>query len=329
MKNILFITATRIGDAVLSTGILAHLAERYPDCRITVACGEVPAPLFAAMPNVVRVIALRKFAGVGHWVLLWLRCVLSWWYLVVDLRGTGIAWFLPTLRRRIFRGKRRTTTLHRLQEIAQVLRLDEPPLPRLQVSPETKEVAQGLVPKGDFVLGIGPTANWIGKQWLPENFVELIACLTAADGLFPGARVALFGAENERVAATPIIESVPQAQCLDLMGGVDLPTAYACLERCDFYIGNDSGLMHMAAAAGLPTLGLFGPSQDLHYAPSGPRAAVVRTRESYRELVEAPDFNHRTTGTLMGGLSVDAVITAAVDLWARCGKGGHDGAGVS
>ncbi|MAG23464.1 MAG: glycosyl transferase [Rhodospirillaceae bacterium] len=325
MKNILFITATRIGDAVLSTGILAHLATRYPDCRITVACGEVPAPLFTALPGVVRVIPLRKFAGVGHWLWLWLRCVLSRWFMVVDLRGTGLAWFLPTWRRCIFRGKRRTTTLHRLQEIAHVLQIEEPPLPRLEVSPETKDVAQSLVPGGEFVLGIGPTTNWIGKQWPAENFVTLITRLTGADGLFPGALVAVFGAENEHAAATPVLDSVPQERRLDLMGRVDLPTAYACLERCDFYIGNDSGLMHMAAAAGLPTLGLFGPSQDRHYAPTGPRAAVVRTRKSYDALVEAPGFNHRTTGTLMVGLSVDAVIAAAAELWERC----RDGDGVS
>lgn len=325
MKNILFITATRIGDAVLSTGILAQLAARYPDCRITVACGEVPAPLFAAMPNVVRVIPLRKFAGFGHWVLLWLRCVLSWWYMVVDLRGTGLAWFLPTARRRIFRGKRRTTTLHRLEEITHVLRLDEPPLPRVEVSPETRDAAEGLVPEGGFVLGIGPTANWIGKQWPAGNFVALIARLTDGGGLFPGARVAVFGASDERAAATPVLDSVPEERRLDLVGRVDLPTAQACLERCDFYIGNDSGLMHMAAAAGLPTLGLFGPSQDRHYAPTGPRAAVVRTRESYEALVGAPGFNHHTTGTLMDGLSVDSAIAAATELWARC----NPGAGVS
>jgi ADP-heptose:LPS heptosyltransferase len=329
MKKILFITATRIGDAVLSTGILAHLTSRYPDCRITVACGEVPAPLFTALPNVVRVIPLRKFAGFGHWVLLWLRSVLSLWYMVVDLRGTALAWLLPTLRRRIFRGKRRTTTLHRLEEIAHVLRLDDPPLPRLEVSPETRDAAQSLVPKGGFILGIGPTANWIGKQWPAENFVALIARLTDADGLFPGARVAVFGTKNERAAATPVIDSVPPGRCLDLMGRVDLPTAYACLELCDFYMGNDSGLMHMAAAAGLPTLGLFGPSQDSHYAPSGPRAVVVRSRESYETLVGAPDFNHRTTGTLMAGLAVDTVAAAVAELWEHCGKDGQDSAGVS
>ncbi|MCZ6745098.1 MAG: glycosyltransferase family 9 protein, partial [Alphaproteobacteria bacterium] len=44
--NILFITSTRIGDAVLSTGILDHLICQFPDARITVACGPEAAPLF-------------------------------------------------------------------------------------------------------------------------------------------------------------------------------------------------------------------------------------------------------------------------------------------
>ncbi len=83
------------------------------------------------------------------------------------------------------------------------------------------------------------------------------------------------------------------------------------------FIGNDSGLMHLAAASGVPTLGLFGPTRDWHYRPWGPHTAVVRTRESYDELVHAPDFDHRRTGTLMDGLSVEAVADAADDLWRR------------
>ena len=49
--RILFITATRIGDAVLSTGLLAHLIEHHPEARITIACGPVAAPLFSAVPG--------------------------------------------------------------------------------------------------------------------------------------------------------------------------------------------------------------------------------------------------------------------------------------
>ena len=89
------------------------------------------------------------------------------------------------------------------------------------------------------------------------------------------------------------------------------------LAHADFYIGNDSGLMHIAAAAGAPTLGLFGPSREAHYAPWGPRAGVVRTAKSYDELVGGPGYDHRTTGSLMESLTVEMAEAGARDLWAR------------
>ena len=49
--HILFVTATRIGDAVLSTGLLTHLIERHPHARLTIAAGPVAAPLFEAVPR--------------------------------------------------------------------------------------------------------------------------------------------------------------------------------------------------------------------------------------------------------------------------------------
>ena len=81
------------------------------------------------------------------------------------------------------------------------------------------------------------------------------------------------------------------------------------------FIGNDSGLMHLAAASGIPTLGLFGPSPERRYRPWGAHAAVVRTVQSYEELIGAPDFDHRRSATLMDGLDVAAAVAAAQDLW--------------
>ena len=49
--RILFITSNRLGDAVLSTGLLDHLIRTQPDARITVACGPVDEEIFARMPN--------------------------------------------------------------------------------------------------------------------------------------------------------------------------------------------------------------------------------------------------------------------------------------
>ena len=95
------------------------------------------------------------------------------------------------------------------------------------------------------------------------------------------------------------------------------PESAACLERATLFVGNDSGLMHMAAAGGTPTLGLFGPSRDEIYAPWGDDGVAVRTPESFTELTTAPDYDHRTTDTLMRSLTVDAVADAATSLVGR------------
>ncbi len=325
--RILFVTSTRIGDAVLSAGLLAWLIRQHPEARLTIACGAEAAPLFAAVPNLERVIALNKRPGRLHWLGLWAAAVATRWDLVVDLRASALAWLVPARRRRVFRPSH--APVHRMRQLGDLFGLEEPPAPRLWTTPAQGQAAARLVPPDGPVLALGPTANWAGKQWRAERFVDLVARLTADDGILPGARVALFGAAKERGTARPVIDSVPEARRIDLVGRLDLPTAYACLERCALYVGNDSGLMHLAAAAGVPTLGLFGPSRDEHYAPWGTHTAVVRTRESYDELVGAPGYDHRTTGTLMDGLTVDAVEAAARELWRRCAGAGAAAANVT
>jgi ADP-heptose:LPS heptosyltransferase len=102
------------------------------------------------------------------------------------------------------------------------------------------------------------------------------------------------------------------------VGKVDIPSVAACLKRCALYIGNDSGLMHMAAASNIPTLGLFGPSKCELYAPTGAHTAFIRTPESFDELISVPGYDHRTTGTMMGNLKVEDVIDATTKLWLNC-----------
>ena len=71
--RILFITATRIGDAVLSSGLLAWLVEHHPEARFTIAAGPVAAPLFEAVPRLERLIVVEKRRAGLHWPALWAR----------------------------------------------------------------------------------------------------------------------------------------------------------------------------------------------------------------------------------------------------------------
>jgi heptosyltransferase-3 len=312
--KILFVTATRIGDAVLSTGLLSHLVERYPEARFTIAAGLPAAPLFAAVPRLERVIAIEKRKLALHWLPLFAAVAGSRWDVVVDLRGSALAWGLRAGERRVMaKGDPRE---HRVRQLARLFDLDPPPAPHLWTAPVHERAAAALLPPGTPVLAIGPAANWRGKQWRGERFAELARRLIAANSPFAGARIAVMAAAHERVQAAPMLAAIPSGQAIDLVGRTDLLTAAALLRRCALFIGNDTGLMHVAAAAGVPTLGLFGPSPAEQYAPWGRCTEVVQTATP-REKLFGPDYHHLTTDTLMDSLSVDAVEAAAARLWRR------------
>ena len=101
--RILFITATRIGDAVLSTGLADHLLRRYPDARLTIACGLPAEGVFARMPNRDRTLLIEKRRYDRHWLTLWRQTVTTLWDLAVDLRGSALTLLLPARRRMIMR----------------------------------------------------------------------------------------------------------------------------------------------------------------------------------------------------------------------------------
>ncbi len=320
--RILFVTASRIGDAVLSTGLLAHLARQYPQARFWVACGAPAAPLFEAAPFVERVIPMVKRKRSGHWLDLWKATVGHRWHMVVDLRGSALGWALPTLKRRIIRSS--WEEQHRLVHLAGVLGLDIPQAPVVWTTPEQDDKAAALLPDGAPILAVGPTANWGGKQWPAENFAETVARLTAPGSILPGARVAVFGAASERDSVRTLLDRVPPGRLIDLIGAVDLGCVPALLKRCALYVGNDSGLMHIAAAAGVPTLGLFGPSSEVFYGPWGGHCASVRGPRSFTDICHAPDYDYKSRDCLMLDLSVDKVTAAAEALWARTIGGQHD-----
>ena len=313
--KVLFITSTRIGDAVLSTALLSHLSEKHPEAKFTIACGPLAAPLFVEMPNVEKVLAVKKRRASLHWLDLWRACCTTSWHLIVDLRASAISYCLMTRHRIVWRAGNRD--VHRVVSLAELAGLSTPPAPRLWTAAKHHMAAKNLLPADGPLLALGPTANWPGKQWRGERFADLALRLTAADGILPGARIILLGAASEHEDAAPTIDALPADRLVDLVGKLDLLTAAALLSRCDFYIGNDSGLMHIATTSGVPTLGLFGPSKEAHYAPWGDRSAVVRTALAYDALVGGPGYNHRTTGSLMDSLTVDMAEAAARKLWAN------------
>lgn len=314
--RILFVTSNRIGDAVLSSGVLAALHDKYPEARFTIAAGAASAPLFEDFPALERLIVFQKQKTRGrHWFTLWKQTAGIWWSIVVDMRRSAIGWIVP--RHRLYWVPKANGPIHRVALAgAAIGRALEPPPPQLWVSDARAQKAREMLGEGGPIIAVGPTANWQGKIWPSDRFIDLIGRLLDPNGPLPGARIAVISAPSEKDIAEPVLQSIPEDRRIALMD-MALPDIVASLKQCRAYIGNDSGLMHIAAAVGTPTLGLYGPSKTELYGPWGPHTAFVRTRESFEELISQPGYNRHTTGSLMTSIEVDQVFAALRDLLAR------------
>jgi heptosyltransferase-3 len=278
--RILFVTSNRLGDAILSTGLLDHLIRTWPAARITVVCGPVAEGIFQRMPNLERIVVLTKRPFGRHWLPLWGMAVTRWWDLVVDIRGSLLSWLIPARRRAVMR----QGSGHKVEQLARMLRLAPPPPPVTWFTAEDMvRAAAMLPPDGRPVIVLAPTANWAPKVWPPERFAALFQRLAATH--ISGAVPAIIAGpgEAEAAMAAPLSRALPDA--IDLVGRLSLPEIAAFLSRSALFVGNDSGLMHLAAASGVPTLGLFGPTNPAEYGPAGRQAAVIAGSSSSMETI--------------------------------------------
>jgi ADP-heptose:LPS heptosyltransferase len=312
--SILFIASSRIGDAVLAAGLIKRLHDDHPDARFTIVASPLSAPLFADTPGLERLIVMQKAKGGGHWLKLWMQVRGRNWDLIVDRRGSGVGRFVRARRRAVHRA--RGEPVHKVIEAAALLKLeDDPPAPFLFTSDKTEARAAALLAHGQGpILAMGPAANWVGKTWPAERFAETAAQLMANGQPFATGRVLILGGPDDRRSAEPLRRALPRERWIDLTGEDDLLTAYACLKRARLFIGNDSGLMHLAAAAGTPTLGLFGPSDDRLYAPWGRHARALRGPRAFAEFKAMdPDLDQPVCHML--DLKVEQVVAEAKALF--------------
>ena len=315
--KILIIGPTRIGDTVLSSGIVDHISKLYPQARITVACGAVSAPLYRNLPNLDRIIPITKKAASTHWWGVWLSVYKISWDLVLDFRRSIVPWVIK-VKRRIVTKAALDKNEHRVISFSRALGLEKaPPSPVLWISAEDENRANSLIPNGSPVIAGAPAANWRGKMWDVNRFVSVINRISNSScerSIFPDARIAILGGPGEESSASILIESIEQDRLLNLVGKENLYTISACLRRCSLFIGNDSGLMHMAAAANIPTVGLFGPSRVENYHPWGKYTEAVCTEKPYHDLVKETVKHTDDSCHMMDSLTVDSVVEAVENL---------------
>ncbi len=309
--RVLFVTSNRIGDCVISSGVIREIGRQLPGARITVACGRPPAPLFRAAPGVERVIILDKKKFAGHWVALWKQVVGTRWDMVIDIRGSALSYLIPAKRRVIYNrswetGVRKVEMVSRLMGAAGALD------PELFLDDHARREAAAVIDlqlsaAPGPILALAPIAHQPGKSWPADRWGALVERLRA-EPRFAGWRFMLVGGPGDHPPAAPALAAAGE-RGVDFVGKGDILASAAAIDRAALFVGNDSGLMHVAAAAGRPTLGLFGPTEWWLYGPWGPKTRTVASNETRGEFapIEALTVDHVFEAVL--GLH-DAFISA-------------------
>jgi len=149
---------------------------------------------------------------------------------------------------------------------------DEWPLPELKV-PAAEiaawRVRMNLPDNGRRVVALAPGAVGPSKRWQVEDY-HAVALALGREGI----DVWVVGGPGERSLAREICTGNANAHDLT---GTDLRNAIIALAVAHVAVSNDSGLLHVAAALGTPSIGIFGPTSPWHWAPLNPLAAIVQT----------------------------------------------------
>jgi heptosyltransferase-3 len=272
-QRILVITLSNIGDLVMTTPVLEALAAKYPGALLDIVCDARSSALLRPLPYLGTLFHRDKRAPKhSQWRLL--RQLRQTRYaLVVDLRTKFIPYLLRT-ERRLFKPARADLQQHAVLEhfatLKPVLGDIPPPACRLYLDTTAQDVAQDLLKNlpGQRWLVIAPGANWPGKRWPAQAYSDLLEHCSES---FDAAIVVAGNGDLER----PFHPPAGGLPVLDLSDRTDLATAAAVIARASAFVGNDSGLGHIAAALAVPTLTVFGPGDVNRYRPSGKHVRVA------------------------------------------------------
>jgi heptosyltransferase II len=294
--KILLITLTNIGDAILTTPVLASVVNRYPEVRFTVLVGPRAAEIFEGLPHVEKVIAYdKRMSLLRKWRLV-KELRRASFDRVIDLRNTLFPLFLGA---RYFRslGFLNPThkSIHRVdQHLAHLKPLGISPRLKFLIPASEKvctRVDKLFLKKGiDLsrdLIAISPGARSDLKRWRIHGF-ETVARSLARKGF----SVLWVGDSSDRKLVDELMQSLEQGW-FSLCGEVSLPELAEVFRRSKLVVSNDSAPMHLAQAVGARTVSIFGPTDEAKYAPRGKGHRTVRVELSCAPCEEAQcRFNH-------------------------------------
>ncbi|MEX0753014.1 MAG: lipopolysaccharide heptosyltransferase II [Xanthobacteraceae bacterium] len=337
---ILIVPYMWIGDFVRCHSVVKLLRVRWPDRPVDMLTTTLCAPLLDYMPDLRRGIAWNLPRGrlpMGEYRALAARLRAERYGTALIMPRTwksALAPFLAGIPERVgFVGEARFFLLNdlrwgerklpRMIDRCAALALPkgtplpaEWPLPDLAV-PDAEVTAwrsrQALPTDASPIVALAPGAVGPGKRWPTERYAEVAKAL-AQDG----AAIWILGGPQEKPLAAEIVRHAGE-RAHDLTGS-DLRNAILALKAADIAVSNDSGLMHIAAASGTPTIGIFGPTDPRLWAPLNPLAAVVEPPAAAPCPVcgkmKCGNVRHRRTSDIPASRVID-IIRRQIDVLPR------------
>lgn len=159
--------------------------------------------------------------------------------------------------------------------------------------------------------GVNPGLTMLGKRWPADRFAAVADRLAAA-----GATIVLLGGPGDEAAAAAVLAAAAPAtrgRLKDGAGRLSLGEVGAVIERCDLYLGNDTGVTHLAAAVGTPVVAVFGPTRPDRYGPL--RGAGIAVAPAGGPA-QPDDLAAAAASDAILGVPVDAVVEACEQLLA-------------
>jgi lipopolysaccharide heptosyltransferase II len=309
VPKLLVVKLDHLGDVVTATPVFRSIREAFPGASIHVLAGPWAKDVLAGNPFIDQVLLYesgRFRRGAArldrrHPLRVMLEVAAERYTHVIDLRGdfwTVLLPFLSGARCRVDRGtvriaswfhRRRSNNgtddargpLHEVEtNLAIVGPLVGPPGPEPALvevfigEGERAAVASRLraigIPDGVSVVTIHPGASWKPRAWRPESFAEVARHIL---GRYP-VRVCFVGSRDDRDIADRIRALLPDGRAHFFFDS-SLSETTALLERSALFIGNDSGIAHIAAACGTPVIALYGPQDPRRFRPWSERSVVL------------------------------------------------------
>lgn len=302
IKKILVRTTNWVGDVVMTLPALEAVGECFPDCHVSVLAKPWVAPLLEGHPVVDDVITHRGsrglFTGLRDILRLSAEIKKQGFDLAILFQNAFEAAFIAALagikHRAGFGTDLRRVLLtepvpmrfnlktdHQVGYYLDILRHlgcnCEEKDPQLYVSKENMVKADKLlkdkgIKNDDTVLGLSPGAIFgPAKRWPPDRFALLgnMACEKW------DAKVIILGSNREKEICSEVSSKMTHPP-VNLCGMTGLGEAMGIIKRCNFFVTNDSGLMHVAGALKVPLIAIFGSTNPYATGPRGSQAIVIR-----------------------------------------------------